>query len=72
VARLAWGHPRERYLRGTVIGWEGTLEYEPNPKHKEPGRWHGFPVDWRRVPPKLRTAWLASGLVSKRSVKENW
>ena len=37
-----------------------------------PDVWHGFPVDWRTVPPKLRTTWLQSGLVTKRSVKENW
>jgi len=37
-----------------------------------PGLWHGFPVEWRRVPPKLRDAWLANGRVSKRSVKEYW
>jgi len=37
-----------------------------------PGRRHSFPVEWRKVPPKLRTAWLERGWVSKRSVKENW
>lgn len=37
-----------------------------------PGCWHGFPVEWRRVPQKLRNAWLASRKVKKRSVKEHW
>jgi hypothetical protein len=37
-----------------------------------PGCWHGFPVEWRRVPSSLRNAWLRSGRVDKRSVKENW
>jgi hypothetical protein len=37
-----------------------------------PGRWHGFPVEWRKVPPALRNAWLASGRVKKRSVRELW
>jgi hypothetical protein len=36
------------------------------------GLWHGFPVEWRRVPPSLRNAWLRSRRVSKRSVKEYW
>lgn len=37
-----------------------------------PGRWHGFPVEWRKVPPVLRNNWLASGRVKKRSVRELW
>jgi hypothetical protein len=37
-----------------------------------PDCWHGFPVEWRKVPAKLRNAWLADGRVSKRSVRELW
>jgi hypothetical protein len=37
-----------------------------------PGCWHGFPVEWRSVPPAIVRAWLADGRVSKRAVKELW
>jgi hypothetical protein len=37
-----------------------------------PGRWHGFPVEWRAVPAKIRNAWLADGQVSKRAIREHW
>jgi hypothetical protein len=91
-----------------------VMEYEPNPKHKEPwqpgrrgslcpkmprglpgrllaesqvhgrkryachehkaycaqehapGRWHGYPVSWREVPPPVRRQWLQEGRVTKR------
>lgn len=37
-----------------------------------PGCWHGFLVEWRKVPAKIRNAWIAEGRVRKRSVKEFW
>jgi hypothetical protein len=37
-----------------------------------PDCWHGFPVEWRKVPAKLRNTWLADGRISKRSVREPW
>jgi len=37
-----------------------------------PGRWHGFPVQWRDVPPKIRRAWLADNRVGKRDIKDFW
>jgi hypothetical protein len=64
-----------------------TSEVDPSAPHKRyatdgvraycahehaPGRWHGFPVEWRRVPPKLRSAWLVSGMVTNRSVRDHW
>ena len=93
------------------------MEYEPNPKHKEPwqpgrkgslcpelprslpkqllggsilhGRkryachegqaycaqehredtWHGYPISWQEVPPKVRNEWAEQGLVTKRQMK---
>jgi hypothetical protein len=57
-------NPNKRYAT------DGTRAYCAHAH--APGRWHGFPVEWRRVPAKLRTDWLARGLVSKRSVQENW
>jgi hypothetical protein len=37
-----------------------------------PGVWHGFPVEWRRVPATIRNDWLAGNRVRKRDVKELW
>lgn len=37
-----------------------------------PGRWHGFPIEWRAVPAKIRKAWLTEGRVTKRAVREHW
>lgn len=37
-----------------------------------PDCWHGFPVEWRRVPERLRRQWLADHRVSRRSIKEYW
>jgi hypothetical protein len=34
--------------------------------------WHGFPVEWRRVPASVRNNWLRSGKVTKSAVKEYW
>ncbi len=96
------------------------MQYEPNPKHKEPwqrgrrgslcpafeakalakllresvldgtkryachegraycaqehaaGRWHGYPVGWKEVPPGLRGRWRKEGLVQRRDVKTHW
>lgn len=37
-----------------------------------PGRWHGYPVQWREVPATIRKDWVDSGKVSKRDLKEHW
>ena len=37
-----------------------------------PGRWHGYPVKWREVPPAIWREWVAGNRVSKRALKENW
>lgn len=37
-----------------------------------PGRWHGFPVEWRTVPAKLRSAWLSDDRVTKRDLRTFW
>jgi hypothetical protein len=57
-------HPGKRYAtdgRHAYCGHEHA-----------PGRWHGFPVEWRVVPAKLRNAWLVARRVSKQSVREFW
>jgi hypothetical protein len=37
-----------------------------------PGRWHGYPVQWKEVPAAIRRDLVASGKVSKRGLKEYW
>jgi hypothetical protein len=37
-----------------------------------PGRWHGYPVKWREVPPAIWREWVTCNRVSKRALKENW
>lgn len=37
-----------------------------------PGRWHGYPVQWREVPAAILRAWVTGGKVSRRSLKEYW
>lgn len=37
-----------------------------------PGRWHGYPVQWKEVPRAIWRQWLAENRVNKRSLKENW
>jgi hypothetical protein len=35
-----------------------------------PGRWHGYPVGWVEVPPRLVQEWISSGKVSRRTVRK--
>jgi hypothetical protein len=37
-----------------------------------PGRWHGYPVQWKEVPRTILRQWLADKRVNKRSLRENW
>jgi hypothetical protein len=37
-----------------------------------PGRWHGYPVDWREVPSAIRKELVVENNVSKRNLKEYW
>lgn len=34
-----------------------------------PGRWHGFPIDWYEVPPRLVAGWVAAGKVERRVIR---
>jgi hypothetical protein len=112
--------PAQAEARSTRVP-RGAMQYEPNPKHKEPwqrgargslcpagadgpallaesepdpgrparryatdgtraycghehmpGRWHGFPLEWRAVPAPIRNSWLAQGRVSKRGIRDYW
>src|SRR5438128_2333683 len=58
------GHPGKRFAtdgRRAYCGHEHS-----------PGCWHGFPVEWRNVPARIRNAWLEARRVSKRDVKDLW
>lgn len=37
-----------------------------------PGRWHGYPIQWREVPAAILRGWVTGGTVSRRSLKEHW
>ena len=37
-----------------------------------PGTWHGYPVGWSEVPPRLCRVWRQQNKVSKRQLKLNW
>ena len=37
-----------------------------------PGRWHGYSVGWKEVPPRLGIRWRRQRRVSNRDIKQNW
>ena len=40
-------------------------------EHSE-GRWHGYPVGWEEVPPRVRRELVEHGSVDRRDVKRYW
>ena len=34
--------------------------------------WHGYPVDWRKVPKSLRRMWLAQERVRRQDIRKHW
>lgn len=32
--------------------------------------WHGYPVDWQEVPPRIRAEWVATGHVNRRTIRQ--
>lgn len=36
------------------------------------GRWHGYPVGFREVPPSIRKKWKKAGLVRRSDIKKHW
>ncbi len=55
-------HPGKRYATDGHRAYCGQ-------EHR-PGRWHGYPVSWREVPPVIRAALLTEYKVSKRDLRE--
>lgn len=75
---LAWSHqkaaellatstemsPGERYATSGGVAFSG--------KEHRPGVWHGYPIGWVEVPPKLIKLWQSEQRVSKRQIRDNW
>lgn len=38
-------------------------------KSTNDGTWHGYPIPWENVPPKLTQQWVATGTVTRRELK---
>lgn len=57
-------HPGKRYATDGQRAYCGQEHL--------PGRWHGYPVQWKEVPPALRREWVADGKVNKRDLREYW
>jgi hypothetical protein len=58
------GQPGKRYATDGVLAYCGH--------EHAPGCWHGFPIEWRRVPEKLWRQWLADQRVTRQSIRKNW
>ena len=35
----------------------------------QPGKWHGYPVDWEEVPPKLVSAWISDQKIQRKDIR---
>lgn len=57
-------HPSKRYATDGDHAYCGQEHL--------PGRWHGYPVKWREVPPTIWREWVTGNRISKRALKENW
>jgi hypothetical protein len=66
----------QRLLRGSVP--HSTKRYASDgarpfcAQEHQPGRWHGYPVGWEEVPPKVRAELISKHGVTRRSIKQYW
>ncbi|MCB2263274.1 MAG: hypothetical protein LGR52_10115 [Candidatus Thiosymbion ectosymbiont of Robbea hypermnestra] len=37
-----------------------------------PGKWHGYPIAWNEVPPKLVNQWIRTERITRREVRSLW
>jgi len=37
-----------------------------------PGIWHGYPIGWEAVPPKILKQWIKDGNVSRKQIRDSW
>lgn len=69
--------PLAKQLLEESVLWEGKRYAVHDEKaycahEHQPNRWHGYPVGWIEVPPKLVFQWRKEGRISKRSKKRFW
>ncbi len=60
--RSAKGNHRYATLRGVAFCG----------KEHRPGIWHGHPVGWEEVPPKIWRQWLKDGIISRKQIRDSW
>ncbi len=34
------------------------------------GLWHGYPISWHEVPPRVKSKWLEEGLVTRKEMRD--
>lgn len=66
----------ESLLQGSTL-WEGKRYAVHDGKaycaqEHRPNRWHGYPVGWVEVPPKLVRQWVKDGHLTKRDRGRFW
>jgi hypothetical protein len=37
----------------------------------EAGKWHGYPVDWEEVPPRLISAWITARRIERKVIRRD-
>jgi len=66
----------EQLLEGSLL--EGTKRYATDgvraycAQEHLADRWHGYPIGWEEVPPKIRAGLVEREGVSNRSVRQHW
>lgn len=66
----------QRLLRGSVP--HNTKRYASDgarafcAQEHQPGTWHGYPVGWEEVPPKVRADLIRDNGVTRRSIRQYW
>jgi hypothetical protein len=54
---------RQRYAT------DGERAYCAQQHEEARNAWHGYPVSWDEVPPRLIAEWVAQGIVDRRTVR---
>jgi hypothetical protein len=37
-----------------------------------PGKWHGYPIGWEAVPPKIVNRWRREGKITRKQIRDSW
>ena len=54
---------------GRRYACKNGIAFEARPSSD--GSWHGYPIPWESVPPKIKDEWLAAGKVKRRELKKH-